>query len=63
MTLRAAGYAVVADGLDALAFAEQTQPTAVVLDLGLPRGRSPILYSVQSCSSLPSINSARTPKR
>ena len=37
--LRAAGYAVVAveDGLDALEFAEQTTPAAVVLDLGLPR--------------------------
>jgi DNA-binding response OmpR family regulator len=37
--LRAAGYAVVAveDGLDALRFAEQTVPAAVVLDLGLPR--------------------------
>ena len=39
MALRAAGYAVVAveDGLDALEFAAQTVPTAVVLDLGLPR--------------------------
>ena len=38
-TLRAAGYAVFAvqDGIDALAFAEQTLPAAVVLDLGLPR--------------------------
>jgi CheY-like chemotaxis protein len=37
--LRAAGYAVYAvdDGIDALAFAEQTRPAAVVLDLGLPR--------------------------
>jgi len=37
--LRSAGYAVVAveDGLDALKFAEQTVPAAVVLDLGLPR--------------------------
>lgn len=39
MALRAAGYAVVAvdDGLDALEFADQTIPAAVVLDLGLPR--------------------------
>jgi DNA-binding response OmpR family regulator len=38
-TLRAAGYAVVAveDGFDALRFAEQTVPSAVVLDLGLLR--------------------------
>ena len=37
--LRAAGYAVVAveDGLNALEFADQTIPAAVVLDLGLPR--------------------------
>ena len=37
--LRAVGYAVVAveDGFDALRFAEQTVPAAVVLDLGLPR--------------------------
>jgi DNA-binding response OmpR family regulator len=37
--LRAAGYAVVAveDGFDALRFAEQTVPAAVILDLGLPR--------------------------
>ena len=39
IALRAAGYAVVAveDGLNALEFAEQTIPAAVVLDLGLPR--------------------------
>jgi CheY-like chemotaxis protein len=39
MTLRSAGYAVIAveDGLDALQFTEQVIPAAVVLDLGLPR--------------------------
>jgi DNA-binding response OmpR family regulator len=38
-TLRSAGYAVFAvdDGIDALEYVEQTVPSAVVLDLGLPR--------------------------
>src|SRR5688572_222565 len=37
--LRSAGYAVFAvdDGIDALKYVEQTLPTVVVLDLGLPR--------------------------
>jgi CheY-like chemotaxis protein len=37
--LRGAGYAVFAvdDGIDALKYVEQTLPSAVVLDLGLPR--------------------------
>ena len=37
--LRSGGYAVVAvaDGIDALRFAETTVPAAVVLDFGLPR--------------------------
>ena len=37
--LRAAGYAVFAveDGIDALAYVEQTLPSALVLDFGLPR--------------------------
>ena len=38
VALNAAGYAVVAvaDGVDALRMMEQSQPAAVVLDLGLP---------------------------
>ena len=37
--LRSAGYAVVAveDGADALRYVEQERPSAVVLDLALPR--------------------------
>jgi two-component system, OmpR family, response regulator MprA len=52
--LTAAGFAVVsvADGVDALQYIEQQRPSAIVLDLGLPRLRGDDVYAELTAQGL-----------